>query len=332
MTTDMNTLNAQAGSFYDWGLKQKETMPADGGAPAAGDAVVFYPPGPVKRGTLADHVGIVTAVNPGGTVDLVNGDFLGGTNIGVEHGTGISLTSWASHIWRPGEQWMLVKPPAGHQAATPAIAVTGPAKAVAGTSVSFSASAPGRIAKYRWTFGDGRATNVSGASVSHVYAENGVYPVTVSATSAAGTVTTRAMEVEVSGGSSAVASVPDNSVWYSPKPIRQYAFLPSAGHLAAGTWDGTNWRRTGLPGRPDRDSRLTALSYPDLDTGYAMTPHAYYSSGGTLAETYLARTGWTSRRLAGQPGAGSAIVAGTRASGPEVFFSAPAASSPPPLT
>ena len=51
-----------------------------------------------------------------------------------------------------------------------------------------------------------------------------------------------------------------------------------------------------------------------------MTPHAYYASGGTLAETYLARTGWTSRRLAGRPAAGSAIVADARGSGPEVFF------------
>ena len=320
VTTGMNTLTAQSGSFYDWGLKQQETMPPDGGTPAVGDAVVFYPPGPVERGTPGDHVGIVTAVHPGGTVDLVNGDFLGATNIGVEHDTGIRLTSWASHIWRPGEQWVLVRPPAGRQPAAPAVTATGPARAVAGTPASFSASASGRIATYRWTFGDGRGANVSGASVSHVYAENGVYPVTVSATSTLGTVTTRAMEVEVTGGSSAVASVPDNSVWYSPRPIRQYVFLPSAGRLAAGTWDGTNWRGTALPGRPDRGGGLTALSYPGRDAGYAMTPHAYYSSGGTLTETYLARTGWTARRLAGRPAAGSAIVADVRASGPEVFY------------
>jgi hypothetical protein len=54
-----------------------------------------------------------------------------------------------------------------------------------------------------------------------------------------------------------------------------------------------------------------------------MTPHAYYASGGTLTETYLARTGWTSRRLAGRPAAGSAIVADARGSSPEVFFFGP---------
>ena len=46
-------------------------------------------------------------------------------------------------------------------------------------------------------------------------------------------------------------------------------------------------------------------------------------SGGTLAETYLARAGCTSRRLAGRLAAGSAIVADARGSGPEVFFFGP---------
>ena len=320
VTTDMNTLDAQSASFYAWGLKQRETMPVDRGTPAAGDVVVFYPPGRVGPATLGDHVGIVTAVHPDGTVDLVNGDFLGATNIGVQYDTSIHLTSWAAHVWQPGEQWVLVSPPAGGQPAAPAVTMTGPAEAVAGTAVSFGASAPGRVAKYRWTFGDGRGTNVSGVAVSHVYAENGVYPVTVSATSARGTVATRAMEVEVTGGSSAVASVPDNSVWYHPAPVDQYVFLPSASGLAAGAWDGTGWRQADVPGRPDRGSGLTALSYPDPEAGYAMTPHAYYAADGTLTETYLAGPGWTVRRLAGRPGAGSAIVADARASGPEVFY------------
>ena len=40
-----------AASFYDWGTAQGETMPTDGGTPAAGDAVVFFPPGKIGRGT-----------------------------------------------------------------------------------------------------------------------------------------------------------------------------------------------------------------------------------------------------------------------------------------
>jgi hypothetical protein len=153
-----------------------------------------------------------------------------------------------------------------------------------------------------------------------VYAEDGVYPVTVSATSARGTVSTRVLEVEVTGGSSVVASVPDNTVWYHPAPVDQYVFLPSADGLAAAIWNGAAWRQARIPGRPDRGGGLTALGYPDPEAGYAMTPHAYYASAGTLTETYLARTGWTSRRLAGRPAAGSAVVADARASGPEVFF------------
>jgi PKD repeat protein len=237
----------------------------------------------------------------------------------VQYDPGVSLTSWASRIWHPGEQWLLVSPPAGGQPAAPGVAITGPARAVTGTSADFSASASGPVTKYRWTFGDGRGTNVAGAAVSHVYAEAGVYPVTVSATSARGTVTTRAVDVEVTGGSSAVASVPDNTVWYHPAPVDQYLFRPSAGRLAADTWDGASWRPASIPGRPDRGSGLTALSYPDPGAADAMTPHAYYTSGGTLTETYLASAGWTARPLAGRPAAGSAIVAEARAR-PEVFY------------
>ena len=60
------------------------------------------------------------------------------------------------------------------------------------------------------------------------------------------------MEVEVAGGSSPVTSVPDNAVWWSPKPVAQYVFLPSAGRLAADSSDGPSWRRQALPGRQDR--------------------------------------------------------------------------------
>ena len=47
VTADVNTLNAGSASFYDWGLDQGETMPVDGGTPAAGDAIVFFPPGTI---------------------------------------------------------------------------------------------------------------------------------------------------------------------------------------------------------------------------------------------------------------------------------------------
>jgi len=115
VTADMGIINAGADSFYGWGASQGEAMPPDSGTPAPGDAVVFYPPGPVSATVYADHVGIVTAVHADGTVDLVNGDFLGAQNISVQYNTDVSLTSWASEVWNSDEQWVLVTPPGAAQ-------------------------------------------------------------------------------------------------------------------------------------------------------------------------------------------------------------------------
>lgn len=320
VTVDMNALNAGSVSFYDWGLDQGETLVPDTGTPAVGDAIVFFPPGTITPTRFADHVGLVTGVNADGTINMANGDFAGGPDISVQYDTDISLTSWASGIWHKGEQWVIVTPPAGTQQPDPAVRVSGPSRALAGTSVTFGAHADS-AAQYLWTFGDGRADNVSGASVSHVYAENGTYPVTVSITSTAGTVTTKSWDVTVSGGSSAVASVPVNAVWYSPLPIDKYLFTTSSsGSLAADSWDGASWLQQVLPGSMDSGSGITSLSYPDPAVSDAMTPHAYYASGGTLTQSYLGGSGWTSGSLAGQPAAGSAIAAYYAADAPEVFY------------
>jgi hypothetical protein len=319
VTTGLSTLNAGSGSFYDWGLAQGESLPADGGTPAAGDAVVFFPPGHIGHPAYGDHVGIVTAVNPGGTVNLVNGDFLGTTNISVQYDTKVSLTSWAAQIWGPGEQWALIAPPASTQRPAPTVTISAPQVAVAGTLTSFSASGTvpgGSVSQYQWTFGDGRTANQGGPDVSAVFPGAGIYPVTLTATSSTGTVITRAWDVDVAGASSAVTSIPSDAVWYSTTPVDQYLFLPtSAGGLAAESSDGAGgqgWLRQALPGQPGAGGGLTALAYPDPAAGDAMTPHAYYrSSGGTLAETYPGGAGWTTKVLPGQPVPGTAVVATT---------------------
>jgi hypothetical protein len=326
VTTDMSALNAGAASFYGWGLGQHETMPADGGTPAAGDAVVFFPPGRISA-SYADHVGIVTAVNPGGTVNLVNGDFLGTSNITVQYATKVSLTSWAAQIWGPGEQWVLVGPPAGVQPPAPAATISGPHVAVTGTAASFSASGTvpgGSVTQYQWTFGDGRTANQAGSHVSTVFPGSGSYPVTMTATSSRGTSLTRTWNVDVIGASSAVTSVPSDAVWYSTTPVGQYLFLPTpAGGLAVETSEGSGWLQQAIPGSPS--GGVTALAYPDPAADDAMTPHAYFrSSGGTLAQTYLGGAGWTTQPLAGQPEQGSALAATTQAGqdpqGPAVFY------------
>ncbi len=108
----LGTLNPSAASFYPWALEHGQRPRFGSGAPAVGDAVVFYPPWePTPAGGWADHVGIVVGVNSDGTVDLVNGDFGGGgVPITVEQNDNISLASWASEVWNSGEKWIFVSP------------------------------------------------------------------------------------------------------------------------------------------------------------------------------------------------------------------------------
>jgi CHAP domain len=109
---DLGALNPGANSFYTWGREVGATLIPDGNNPAVGDAVVFYPPGELTASGIgyADHVAIVVGVNPNGTVNLVNGDFGGATNISVQLYNDVSIASWASYIWNPGEQWVYVSP------------------------------------------------------------------------------------------------------------------------------------------------------------------------------------------------------------------------------
>jgi hypothetical protein len=335
VTTDMSAINAGSGSFYDWGAAQHEPLPVDGGTPAPGDAVVFFPPGLIASPAYGDHVGIVTGVNSGGTVNLVNGDFLGASNISVQYNTKVSLTSWAAQVWGPDEQWVLIAPPASTQQPAPAPVISGSHVGVTGTAAGFSATGTvpgGSVTQYQWTFGYDRNANQAGQEVSTVFPSAGIYPVTVTATSNLGTVATRTWDVDVTGASSAVTSIPSDAVWYSTTPTGQYLFLPTAtGGLAAEASDGSGWLQQTVPGQLspgqlDPGGGPTALAYPDPAAGDAMTPHAYFrSSGGTLAETYLGQAGWITQTLAGQPEQGSALAATTAGSGtqgpvPAVFY------------
>jgi len=112
VTSDLGVLTGSAATFYTWGRHHHETMPTDPKNPQVGEAVVFYPPKTKPNGKFADHVGIVTAVNSDGTVNLVNGDFLdsSGSNIKVEADSHVSLGHWSSRIWHRGEVWTFVSP------------------------------------------------------------------------------------------------------------------------------------------------------------------------------------------------------------------------------
>jgi hypothetical protein len=115
VTAGLGTLNAGARSFYTWGAQRGAQLIQDGNNPAVGDAVVFYPPGALTSSglTFADHVAIVVGVNANGTVNLVNGDFGGVTNISVQLFNNVSIAAWASFIWSTGERWIYVAPGPG---------------------------------------------------------------------------------------------------------------------------------------------------------------------------------------------------------------------------
>jgi len=111
VTGHMGTLTPAAASFYTWGTEHGEHI-SFGGTPKAGDAVILYPPHTkAPNGSYADHVGIVTAVHADGTVNLVNGDFLGPSNIAVSYIANAHLNWWASRVeGSSGEEWALVSP------------------------------------------------------------------------------------------------------------------------------------------------------------------------------------------------------------------------------
>jgi hypothetical protein len=328
VTADMNTLNAGADSFYAWGKDQGQTLTVDSDTPAVGDAVVFYPSGAITTSTFADHVGIVTAVNSDGTVNLVNGDFLGDTNISVQYNTDVDLSTWASQVWSQGEQWVFVAPPAATQSPVPQATISGPDAAEAGTAVSFSAQASepgGSITGYLWTFGNG--ATASGADASHVFTNAGPQTVTMSATSSLGTVTTQTQNVDVFDQSSAVATTPNTAVWYSTQLVDQSFFdASSSGALAQDAWNGAAWLDAAIPGQADPGTSPAVVNYPDASGN--LEPHVLFrSAAGTLAQSAQADNGtWTTQTLTGQPAPGATIVAATGAdpglvqAGPQVFY------------
>jgi len=330
VTADMNVINAGAKSFYVWGRDQGEVLKPDSGRPAVGDAVVFYPPGRVTWSTFADHVGIVSAVHRNGTVNLVNGDFIGTTGVDVAYDPNVRLARWAAGVWNRSEQWVLVAPPAAPQHPVPSAGITGPGLAVTGTSVFFQAHATepgGSVSRYVWTFGDGGTAN--GPDISHVFTSAEPETVTMTATSSFGTVTTSTLNLAVVSPSAATVSTPSNAVWYLTTPVDQLLFLPTAtGGLVAESWNGAGWRQNAMPGRAAAGSGLTALNYPDA--GDVMEPHVFFrAADGDLAQTYHSGATWATQTLAGRPATGSGLVATTAAAHvggrlapdtPEVFY------------
>lgn len=322
---DLNTINAGAVSVYGWGHDQGEDMPIDPTNPRVGDAVVFFPPGPVSIDGFADHVGIITAVHQDGTIDMVNGDFLGPDNITVQYNTNLDLSTWASQVWSNGEQWVFVSPPQSEPVAAPTVQVRGPKLAVTSTAVQFSARATtpkGRIASYFWSFGDGGSA--TGAHPVHVFRNPGWQTVTVTATSTRNTVNMAHLSIDVVGSSRTSATTPAGAHYYTTQPVHQQLFLLSdSGALTQEYYNGSSWSDTTLPGTPATGSDLAALNFANAD--WQPTQHVYFrDTSGALAETTGDGTNWATATIAGSPAAHSPIVAALDTSGstlqPDVFY------------
>lgn len=328
ITEDIDTINAGAVSYYQWATEHGQSPKPDTGTPQVGDSVLFFRKASFPG--FADHVGIVTAVHPDGSIDMVNGDFGGGTQtVKVEYDPDITnLAAFAQASEENStEEWVLVSPPSAAQAPAPTGQLAGPSGAVAGSTGDFHASGTvngSSVSAYYWTFGDSRTTNASGPDVKHAFSEPGTYTVAVTITSAAGTAVTLYKNVHVLAASSAVGSAPDDGIWYDPLPVKQYTFTRSGGGLAEDSWNGGSWLQLPVPGDPAATGNITTLAYTDDANNDNMTPHAFYrATDGSLAETYPTTSGWVAKDLPGSPAAGAAIVATntTAVSGdPQVFF------------
>ncbi|MBS2964125.1 CHAP domain-containing protein [Actinocrinis puniceicyclus] len=78
-TINISGLTAGSGSFYTYGSNNGTLHTSTSYVPRVGDAIVFNYTG----GGVADHVGLVAAVNPDGSIQTANGDF-GGASGGSE--------------------------------------------------------------------------------------------------------------------------------------------------------------------------------------------------------------------------------------------------------
>jgi hypothetical protein len=327
ITSDIDTINAGAVSFYQWATENGQTPEPETGTPQVGDSVLFFDKGAFPD--FADHVGIITAVNSDGSINMVNGDFSGGPDISVQYDQDITnLATFAQQAeGDSSEEWVLITPPTTAQAPAPTGQLTGPSVAVAGATGAYHATGTvqgSSVDAYYWTFGDSRTTNASGPDVTHAFSEPGTYTVTVTITSAAGTAVTLRKNVHVLAPSAAVVSAPDDGIWYDPLPVEQYTFTRSGSGLAEDAWNGGSWLQLSVPGTPSATGDITTLAYPDASDADLMSPHAFYrTAGGSLAETYQTTSGWVTQNLPGAPVAGGGIVATNTTSvnaNPEVFF------------
>jgi hypothetical protein len=122
----------------------------------------------------------------------------------------------------------------------PLATVTGTSSLTEGGSASFDASGSldpnGSIVSYHWNFGDGGSAD--GATVSHVFAQDGEFVVTVTTTDNDGLTDTATLNVSVSNVAPLLSGIPDGSL----EAGDAYTVSGSFSDPGADTWTATvNW-------------------------------------------------------------------------------------------
>ena len=111
MTSGLGTPTSSAASFYTWGTEHGAAHTLRRDAQDRGCGAPLPAGTTAPNGSYADHLGIVTAVHFDGTVNPVNGDFLGASNISAQYNTNVHLSTWASQVeGNKGEKRALVSP------------------------------------------------------------------------------------------------------------------------------------------------------------------------------------------------------------------------------
>jgi PKD repeat protein len=182
---------------------------------------------------------------------------------------------------------------AGDDRTPPALAVSAPAAAVAGTAADFTATAPdadGGVS-VAWSFGDGSGP-ASGTSVQHTYAAGGTYTITVTATDGAGNATTTTRTIAVTAP--APATTPPTDTTPTPPTPATSPTPPPAATVPA--------PKPSTPPAPKPATAASVITLPSATSCVSrrtlrITLHT--PSGATIRKTTISVTGHKAKSYTG---------------------------------
>ncbi len=312
VTANLGGLTPGAASLYAWGATQGDALIPDGNNPAPGDAVLFYPNGYLTASGLsyADHAAIVVGVNPDGTVNLVNGDFMGASNISVQEYNDVSIGPWASSIWNSGEQWMYISP--GPVLPGSDGLPSGPPAALANSPTmmnTFYQAAGGRIDNAYWNPLHGWVNQAlpGGNAVGNPAAvANSSSLMNVFSTTANGGIANDFWNPAhgwLNQGLPASNAVGNPAALANSSSLMNVFYTTANGNVDNLYWNPTRgWRNQTLPGASD------AATAPSAVLTSPTSMYVFYTTAGGLVDedSWTPTQGWLNQTL---PGAGDAASA-----------------------